>query len=295
MSLPGYSRFKTRTFLNYLTAYPVNIEELCEQLRVFNGSGEKILIPTFADLQQASDNARRQLELAVDNGLRLLVQGEAGFPARLTAIADPPLLLFARGNLDILAQKGLALVGTRTPTPFATNAAEKLGRKSAELGLIVVSGLALGCDTAAHRGCLAGQGRTVATLPGGFNNIYPPENRELAEEIVAQGGCLLSEYLPEAQPQAAYFVERDRLQVALSEAVLVIETEKTGGTMHTARFCLEQAKPLACIVPPSDLASHPNAEGNRLLIEQGAIALKTVEEAEAFIGQCLEPDDKISA
>lgn len=129
---------------------------------------------------------------------------------------------------------------------------DPLGSGYWETGATVVSGLAIGCDTAAHSGCLSVHGETIAVLAHGLDRVYPAVNRELVGEILDTGGCLLSEYPPKTRPFPANFVERDELQAGLSDGVIVVETGVKGGTMHTVRFSQEQRKPLACVKHPQN-------------------------------------------
>jgi peptide-methionine (S)-S-oxide reductase len=209
--------------------------------------------------------------------IEILERGGACFPESLKKIPDPPDRLYCLGNVDCLFEtRSVAVVGTRKPTVAGKRIAENFGRQLAKRGWVVVSGLALGCDTAAHEGCLEGGGRTVAVLPGGIRNVYPSENQKLAERIVRSGGCLVSEYPPEARPEPYRFIERDRLQSGLSLGTVVVETDLEGGAMHTARFCLAQKRLLACVVPSKRFSSHPMAQGNwKLIREKRTLALKT--------------------
>ena len=151
---------------------------------------------------------------------------------------------------------------------------------------MVVSGLALGCDAAAHEGCLEARGQTVAVLPGGIRRIYPPQHHGLADRILKASGCLLSEYPPDEPPQSCYFVERDRLQSGLSGALVVAETDIRGGAMHTARFCRQEKKPLACLDPGKKYALNPMLQGNLKLIRRHqAVPLKGMRDLEIFLSK----------
>lgn len=186
------------------------------------------------------------------------------FPCRLQFLADKPASLYLCGAWDWLDRiPCAAVVGTRYPSAWGQKTSFKLAGRLAEAGWGVVSGLALGIDTAAHRGTLVKGGLTGATLPGGFDHLYPPENAELAADIATGGGFLMSEYAPDTEPRAEYFKARDRLQSGLALAVIVVETEADGGTMHTARFAIQQERPLLVFAPPADQPSL--TDGNREL------------------------------
>jgi len=188
----------------------------------------------------------------------------AKFPQRLRRIADTPESLYVAGAWEWLDQiPCVAVVGTRNPSEWGHNTAFELAGQIADRGWGLVSGLALGIDTAAHRGVLSRHGRTGATLPGGICRIFPPENIELAADMIGAGGFLMSEYAPDTEPTADFFKARDRLQSGLATAVIVVETEVGGGTMHTARFAIEQQRPLLVFEPPPGKPS--NTEGNLIL------------------------------
>lgn len=195
--------------------------------------------------------------------------GEEQYPERLRCLARPPALVYVKGNIKALNRfLSIAVIGTRSPTTFGVWYATRLAAVIGETGATVVSGLAIGCDTAAHSGCLSVHGETIAVLAHGLDRVYPAVNRELVGEILDTGGCLLSEYPPKTRPFPANFVERDELQAGLSDGVIVVETGVKGGTMHTVRFSQEQRKPLACVKHPPKLASNPQALGNAMLIEE---------------------------
>ena len=195
---------------------------------------------------------------------------DSDFPTRLKAIDDPPVILFYRGCMDqINEQKTIAIIGTREPTDFGFRIAIRIGEMMAESGIITVSGLALGCDTGGHTGTINKNGSTVAVLANGLDVIYPKENLGLASEIINLGGCLISEYPPHSEMQRGYFVDRDRLQAALSDAVFVVETDIKGGTMHTVGFAQKYGKPIYCFNHPEKYLSEPKTQGNQKLIAEG--------------------------
>jgi DNA processing protein len=189
--------------------------------------------------------------------------------------------------LSVFAAPAVALVGTRKPSPLATRVAYDFGAESALCGFVVVSGLALGCDSAAHRGCLSAAGITVAVLPCGVDRVAPVSNRALGEAILKSGGCFVSQYPPGTPPKNFRFVERNRVVAALSRAVVVFECEERSGTLHTARFAREQNKPLACFVPKNGKPS----SGCRLLLEKyNATPLRNKNDLRLFL-DCLVPND----
>ena len=202
--------------------------------------------------------------------INILTESSEHWPASFSAIKSPPVLLYTKGDLSALqAAYKVALIGTRTPTEHGAKVARRLGQIFAEEGLCVVSGLANGCDENGHIGALEAGGKTIAILPSPLDNIMPESNRELADRIVSSGGLLLTEYGPGHAVQRGNYIERDRLQSALSQAVVVVETEKAGGTMHTVNFALEQKRLLACYRHNSKYSDVPQTEGNRMLLDGG--------------------------
>jgi DNA processing protein len=214
------------------------------------------------------------------------------FPVRLKTIPDPPVLLFVKGNPRAVREPlTVAVVGTRKPTTYGRRVAGRLGLRFAEQGVLVVSGLAEGCDTAAHVGCLKGHGVTTAVLAHGLDVIYPSRNKKLAERILANNGCLVSEYPLGTTPRASYFVQRDRLQSGLALAVVVVETDVKGGTMHTVGYVQEQRRLLACVVHPDRLRQEPKTQGNRKLLEENrAIPLKDAKDLMILIERMKEAE-----
>ena len=271
------------------TAEPDSVEDILEITHSVYGKSPRLFGPTLEELRSSYSQGVKILEQAERSGISVLSPSHVDFPERLNTIKCPPLLLSARGSTACLTQpSSIAVIGTREPTEQGFALSESLGRTIAEMHCVLVSGLARGCDTAAHVGCLAAEGQTVAILAHGLNTIYPPENYGLAEQIIEMGGCLLSEYPPNERPKPKYFVERDRLQSGLSGGVIIVETDLKGGAMHTARFCVEEKKPLGCMVFPEDRNNRKMTEGNVRLISSGeAVALNSIDDVKGFIVQTI--------
>lgn len=192
------------------------------------------------------------------------------YPGRLDAIKDPPPILYVKGNSEPLHQRVLvAIVGTRTPTPHGQKTAMALGAKAAEDGIPVISGLALGCDTFGHKGCVEADGTAIAVMAHGLDHLYPKANMGLARLILETGGALVSEHPPGVKPTRWYFARRDRLQSALSDIVIVVETGLKGGTQHTIRAAFEQRKILACVTPKEPFLDHEKVQGISRLLNAG--------------------------
>ncbi len=207
-------------------------------------------------------------------GLRIVTPVDAGYPEPLRSLHDPPLALYVKGEWKQEDRKAVALVGSRHTTSYGRETAARLAADLARLGYVVVSGLARGIDTWAHRGALEAGGRTVAVLGGGLHDIYPPENRGLAEAI-ARSGALISEFPIGREPDKTTFPYRNRLISGLSQAVVVVEATRTSGALITARFAADQGRSVLAVPGRVD---NPLAQGPHDLIRQGARLVEGVED-----------------
>ena len=190
------------------------------------------------------------------------------FPEAFKAIGeDCPERIYAMGNLDLLKRERMvALIGSRKATRTGNNKAYDLGVSYAKKGYVVVSGLALGCDASAHRGCMAADGGTIAIVATGLNLVHPRENIPLQEEILRKGGLILSEQPLGVKANPTRLVSRNRLQAALSEEVIVAECPKHSGTMHTVRFAQKYGKKVKAARLPYDKEEN---SGNKYIIDTG--------------------------
>ncbi|WP_372591273.1 DNA-processing protein DprA [Guyparkeria sp.] len=228
--------------------------------------------------------------LAASDSHHLIGRHDPGFPDRLRELPDAPVALFCRGRVASLHDPQLAIVGSRTPTSGGRQNAFAFAEHLAAQGLTITSGLALGVDSAAHRGALAAGGITVAVLGSGPDRIYPPENESLADEIVAGGGLVVSEWLPGTGPKRGHFPRRNRLISGLSHGVLVVEASLKSGSLITARLAGEQARDVFAI--PGSI-HNPLARGCHQLIREGAKLVETgrdvLEELAPALGAYLSP------
>lgn len=229
--------------------------------------------------EKGSDPEAAWAELA-RAGVELALSSDTGFPAALREVPWPPLALYAKGAFDAPSERCVSIVGTRKATALGVRTAEKFAASLARAGLTIISGLAFGIDTAAHRGALAAGGRTAAVLAGGLDVIYPRANARLAEEIIAKGGALLSEYPPGSDALPRRFIERNRIVSGLSRGVIVIEAPRESGALATARFAVEQNRDVFAVPGP---VNHPNYAGSHALIREGAtLVTDPAEILEAF-------------
>jgi DNA processing protein len=207
-------------------------------------------------------------------GIHSLHEDERRFPETLRQIPDSPLILYGRGDLDILSRRCVAIVGSRRASPNGMHMARSCAEALASQGIVVVSGLATGIDSAAHEGALIAGGRTVAVLGSGLDHVYPAHNRGLADSILERRGALVSEQEPQTPPHKRFFPERNRIISGLSEAVLVVEASLRSGSLITARLALEQGRDVFA-VPGSVFAI--NSQGCHRLIREGAALIDSVE------------------
>ncbi len=219
--------------------------------------------------------AQQELLRAVETGATLVSLDDPLYPKALRQIYDPPLLLYVRGNPAAVLQPGVAVVGTRHPTPYGSGMAERLAGDLAAHGLVVFSGLARGVDTAAHRGALSGRGKTVAVLGTGVDVIYPKENTRLAEQLIGAGGALISEFPLSTFAAPQNFPIRNRIISGLAVGVLVVEAAEYSGTRITARCALEQGRDVYAV--PGNV-TNKNSWGPNTLIKQGAKLVATWED-----------------
>lgn len=204
----------------------------------------------------------------------VLALGDAAYPQALANIPDPPLLLYIRGRLDLLARPALAIVGSRNATAQGKANAGAFAQALSDAGVCVVSGLALGIDAAAHEGALRGTGSTIAVVGTGADLFYPARNRVLAERI-ANEGCIVSEYALGTPPTSGNFPRRNRIISGLSSGVLVIEAAAQSGSLITARVAAEQGREVFAL--PGSIHA-PLAKGCHQLIRDGARLVETVNE-----------------
>jgi DNA processing protein len=235
-------------------------------------SGDPCLIE---EARRVLDQSRSVRQNAVPAGIGAIAWNDPRYPSPLLAISDAPPALWYRGDLGALGTTAIAVVGSRAASPSALETAAQLGREIAARGITVVSGLARGVDSAAHRGALR-SGRTIAVLGSGIDCIYPREHATLADQI-AQNGLVVSEYPPGTPPLAFHFPMRNRLISGLSRAVVVVEANEKSGSLITAACALEQGRDVMAV--PGSVLSGRN-RGAHALIRDGA---KIVENADDIV------------
>jgi DNA processing protein len=224
---------------------------------------------------KARTEAERELVRIRELKGAVLTYEEDDYPERLREIFDPPSVLWVLGDVKLLARPAIAIVGTRHPSPYGTGMAEVLARDLGSRKIVILSGMARGIDTAAHRGVLSAGGSTVAVWGTGVDVIYPKENKALAENILAAGGTIVSEYRLGTFPAPQNFPKRNRILSGMSIGVLVVEAGENSGTRVTARCALEQDRDVYAV--PGNV-TNKNAWGPNTLIKQGATLVATWED-----------------
>jgi DNA processing protein len=219
--------------------------------------------------------AQEEIARAAAAGVMMISMDDPSYPPRLREIYDPPLILYVRGNLEVLTRPGIAMVGTRHPTPYGSGMAERLACDLAAQGLVIISGMARGVDTASHRGAIAAKGKTLAVFGTGVDVIYPKENSRLSEQILALGGALVSEFPLGTFAAPQNFPIRNRILSGMSLGVLVVEAAEYSGTRITARCALEQNRDVFAV--PGNV-TNKNSWGPNTLIKQGAKLVATWED-----------------
>jgi DNA processing protein len=261
-SIPGIGRVTFRKLLQRFGSPKHALAASEEDLRAC-GLSEKSVSGIVSDSWR--EYAGKELIKARDAGVRIITADDTSYPNDLKNTPDPPLFLYVKGELGHDA--GIAIVGTRKPTHYGLTVTHRIAYELAVAGLVVVSGLARGIDTQAHRGAIAAHGRTIAVLGCGIDIAYPPENRALLERISANG-AVVTENPFGTQPEAGYFPARNRIISGLSRGTVIIEATEDSGSLITANYTVEQGRKLFAV--PGNIGS-PNSKGTNSLIKQGAV------------------------
>ena len=244
-------------------------------------SAQPPLMPASRGLASTGRDSGRQARRLEELGVRVLPLTDPGYPRCLETLTDAPPVLLVRGGFPMPgSDAAIAIVGARAATQSARAIARRLARELAAAGFVIVSGLARGIDAEAHRGALEAGGRTLGVLACGPDRIYPPEHRNLAEEII-RSGAILSEMPPGVPPRRSHFPLRNRIISGLCQAVIVVEARRRSGSLITVRHALEQGREVF-VVPGS--AEGPFAEGSNRLLRDGARAILCAADAIEDLG-----------
>ena len=258
------SRRKQKLLKKYKT--PEKIYQLTKgELEKIDGIGEHIAENIL------DSNVRKDVDLHIKymekNHIEIVSINEKEYPENLKQIYDPPISLYIRGNKEILNQKNMAIVGCRNCSEYGKKATKYFAYQLAKDKFNIVSGLARGVDSYAHLATLCAKGKTIAVLGNGLDQIYPKENISLANEILKNGGAIISEYPLGTKPEKMNFPARNRIISGMSNGVIVVEAKEKSGSLITADFALEQGREVYAV--PGNINS-VNSVGTNFLIKQGA-------------------------
>lgn len=270
--LEGLGPARVRALIDVLGSPAAVFDPELTDLRGVKGFGAKLSEAVLAQRSQVDPQA--EIETAERLGVRIMTPLDAGYPEALKAIYDPPLALYVRGDILPKDRHALAMVGSRKCTHYGLNVTDRLAYQLAKTGFTVVSGLARGIDTAAHEGALKAGGRTIAVLGSALDELYPPENEALADDI-ARRGAVISEYPFGRQADRMTFPYRNRIISGLSMGVVVVESGAKSGSLHTADSAAEQGRTIFAV--PGRVDS-PASKGTNRLIKNGAKLVDNVDD-----------------
>ncbi|MFO7837100.1 MAG: DNA-processing protein DprA [Candidatus Thorarchaeota archaeon] len=223
------------------------------------------------------DECKEIVNWAEKESIHIIPYMSQDYPRLLREANNPPPTLFVKGDPKIMHNKTIAMVGTRDPSEYGKSASRRIASELVRLGYVVVSGLAFGIDESAHKGVLDEDGLTIAVLASSVDNVTPKSNKELANNILRGGGCLVSEYGPKEPIRRGNFVERNRIIAGLSNATIVVEGTKNSGTRHQATYAKEMERPIFVVEPEN--REIEQAELPLILIDEGAISVRSGPEA----------------
>lgn len=226
-----------------------------------------------------------------NNEIKLLKENAKLFPPLLKETPHTPAEIYIKGNEEVLSNKAISIVGTRKTTPLGLKIAEDFAYACSKAGFTIVSGLAMGIDSSAHKGALRAGGETIAVLGMGIDRIYPAQNEGLANEIIKTGGAIVSEYKPGAPSYKGNFIARNRIISGLSLATIVVEAPKRSGALSTAGFAGEQGREVFVIPGP---INSPNYMGSHELIRDGAILVTSPEEILGDLGVTSRVNNRVN-
>ncbi|MCR8743814.1 DNA-processing protein DprA [Romboutsia lituseburensis] len=258
LCIPNVGRKTVLYLIESIEKFPINESELLEIFISSKLTNKKIYIPTLDEIKKAKEKSNDIILNSSILNIKYIDILNEKFPKSLKQIKDKPVMLFYKGNYKCIEdQKTINIIGSRKASINGLKEAYKLGYDFGKDKYCVVSGLAIGCDEQAHKGCLDANGNTVAVLPSAIDKIYPYKNNYLAEKIIENKGCLISEYPIGKNISKNQFIERDRIQSGISKSVLLCESSLKSGSMHTIEFAKLQGKIISCI----DI----NADGNEAI------------------------------
>ena len=215
----------------------------------------------------------------IESKIKTITIDNENYPILLKQIYDPPKVLYVQGNVEILNNPSIAIVGCRDNTEYGKKAATYFSYNLAKQNINIISGLAKGIDSFAHIGALQAEGKTIAVVGNGLDTVYPKENEDLAKRIINQGGAIISEYSIGTKPEKEHFPARNRIISGLSKAIIVVEAKEKSGSLITVDFAIEQGKDVFAV--PGNINSL-NSVGTNKLIKDGAIPVSNYKEILEF-------------
>lgn len=226
--------------------------------------------------QKTKEEAKQILKQSERERIKIITISDIEYPKNLINIADRPFVLYTKGNYKLLNKENkIAIVGSRECSEYGKKTTLKFSYLLSRKNCIIVSGMAKGIDTYAHKGALIAKGKTIAVLGSGVNYIYPKENEKLYNEIIEKEGLIISEYPLNKRPIPEYFPYRNRIISGISDKILITEARKKSGSIITANFALEQGKNVYAI--PGNITSY-KSEGTNMLIKEGAFLVTSLED-----------------
>lgn len=281
---------KDKKYWIWLSAIPGVGSKSCLKLIRHFGSAENVYQCSFSELMASGlirDQAARSisenrnaekleeyLKIVKENGIKVYTIHDDEYPENLKNIYDPPPVLYVKGELAREDKLAVGIVGSRKASEYGLKAAERIAARLGELGITIVSGMALGIDSAAHRGALSSRGRTIAVFGCGLKYVYPRTNYNLSQDIL-KNGALISEYPFGMQALPAQFPARNRIISGMSLGIIVVEAGEKSGSLITADFALEQGRDVFAV--PGNISS-PNSKGTNTLIKNGAKLVSSIED-----------------
>lgn len=267
LQLKGLGKGKITKLVDSLSFMPTCIDDYYD---ILTERQNQLKLPDFTrtNLEKAFEMGESIIEKSNAKNITIVSIYDFDYPKKLKSIENAPLIINVIGDLKKFNElPSVAVIGTRQPSIYGMKIGERLGAILGENKFNVVSGLAKGCDAAGHIGCLSVKGTTTAVLAHGLDHIYPKENKQLAESIVENNGYLVSEYFIGTKPFNSFFIERDRIQAGLSDAIIVVETDIKGGTMHTVNYAFSYNRIVSAYNHPEKYLNE-KSNGNQFLIKQ---------------------------
>jgi len=232
----------------------------------------KFQIPSFEELNIRWNKAFKIIKKSKEYNIDITSIYDSNYPSILRTIDDAPLLLHSKGNKDLLNEPCVAIVGSRSPTAYGQKETKILTKKLVQNDFCIVSGLAEGIDSIAHKTTINNKGKTIAVLAHGLHTVYPAKHKRLASKILQNNGLLLSEQYIGTPYNKGFFIKRNRIQSGISKAVFIMESGSHGGTMRTAKYATKQKKLLFVLEPKNKRNYHSSFDGNVELLVNGALA-----------------------